>query len=117
MGLVAPQDRTVEQELARIASSQHGVLTRGDALRVGITDDELQHRVRLGSLIRVYRGVFRVGHRAPSTEARYMAAVRACGDGAVLSGRAAAHLFGLLRGKPPRPEVTTATERRIEGIV
>jgi hypothetical protein len=29
----------------------------------------------------------RVGHRAPSLEARYMAVVRACGDGALLSGR------------------------------
>jgi very-short-patch-repair endonuclease len=45
-----------------------------------------------------------------------MAAVLACGDGAVLSGRAAAHLFGLLKGRPPRPEVTTATERRVSGI-
>jgi very-short-patch-repair endonuclease len=43
--------------------------------------------------------------------------VWACGEGALLSGRAAAHLLGLLTGRPqPRPEVTTPTERRIEGI-
>jgi len=33
-----------------------------------------------------------------------------------LSGRAAAHLLGLLKGAPPAPEVTAPTERRIEGI-
>ena len=73
--------------------------------------------MRTGAFLREHRGVYRVGHRAPSVEARYLAAVLACGDGAVLSGRAAAHLFGILKGRPPRPEVTTRTERRIPGIV
>jgi hypothetical protein len=61
--------------------------------------------------------VYRVGHRAPSVEARYLAAVLACGDGAVLSGRAAGHLLGLLGGPAPWPEVTTPTERRVEGVI
>ena len=70
-----------------------------------------------GSLLFEYRGVYRVGHRAPSREARYLAAVKACGPGAVLSGRAAAHLHRLIKGRPPPPEVITRTERRIEGIL
>jgi very-short-patch-repair endonuclease len=60
--------------------------------------------------------VYRVGHQAPSTEATYLAAVLAAGDGAVLSGLAAAHLLGLVKGTPPMPEVTARTERRIEGV-
>jgi very-short-patch-repair endonuclease len=72
--------------------------------------------VRRGLLLPVYPGVYRVGHRAPSIQASYLAAVRACGEGALLSGRAAGHLLGLLKGRPPPPEVTTPTERRIEGI-
>src|SRR5829696_10371556 len=63
-----------------------------------------------------YPGVYRVGHRAPSTEARYLAAVLAAGQGAVLSGRAAAHLLGLVKGTPPPPELIARTERRIAGI-
>ena len=55
-----------------------------------------------GALLPVHRGVYRVGHRAPSVEARYLAAVLACGEGALLSGRAAAHLYGLLKGPAPR---------------
>ena len=58
----------------------------------------IERRVEKGALIPEYRGVYRVGHRAPSREARYMAAVKACGAGALLCGRAAAHLWGLVKG-------------------
>ena len=69
-----------------------------------------------GYLLREHRGVYRVGHRAPTTEATYLAAVFAAGDGAVLSGLAAAHLHGLLKGMPPMAEVAAPTQRRIEGV-
>ncbi len=48
-----------------------------------------------------------------------MAAVLACGDGAVLSHHAAAHLLRLMRRGPPPPEVTVPTlaGRRRPGIV
>jgi hypothetical protein len=107
---------TVEQKLARIASSEWGVVTTRELLLAGVSERQIAGRVEKGLLIREYRGVYRVGHRAPSTEARYLAAVKACGEGAVLAGLAAAHLYGLLRGSPPQPEVVARIERRIEGI-
>jgi len=106
----------VEEKVARIATRAHGVATRPELLRAGVTLTEIRQRLRNGALIQEHPGVYRVGHRAPSLEARYLAAVKACGDGALLSGRAAGHLYGLLRGPAPPPEVTTRTERRIEGI-
>lgn len=108
---------TVEQVLARLASGSHGVVTRSESLRAGLTSDEIAARLRNGSLIAVHRGVYRVGHRAPSLEARYLAAVRACGKRAVLSGPAAGHLWGLLKGRPPAPQVTAPTERRAMGVL
>lgn len=42
---------------------------------------------RLGSRIRAFPGVYRVGHAAPSVEANYTAAVLACGDGSVARKR------------------------------
>jgi hypothetical protein len=45
-----------------------------------------------------------------------MAAVKACGEGALLSGMAAAHLVRLVKGPAPPPEVTARTERDIKGI-
>jgi hypothetical protein len=106
----------VERELGRIAAASYGVVTRSQLVRAGLTAEEIKQRVRRGTLLREHRGVYRVGHRAPSVEARYLAAVRACGEGALLSGRAAGHLLGLLKGPAPGPEVTTPTERRIEDI-
>lgn len=106
------QDRT----LARLAGSSHGVVTRAQLLVAGLTLDEIRHRLQTGALLREYRGVYRVGHRAPSIEASYLAAVWACGRDAVLSGRAAGHLLGIIATPPSMPEVTAPTERRVPGI-
>jgi very-short-patch-repair endonuclease len=110
-----PQDRT-DVKIAWLAGRAHGVVTRKRLLRAGVTSEEIKQRLKKGSLIPVYPGVYRVGHRAPSVEATYMAAVLACGDGALLMGAAAAHLYVLIKGGPPTPAVWTRTERRIEGI-
>jgi hypothetical protein len=78
----------VERELARMAARAHGVVARAQLLEAGITSKQIEHRLRSGLLHKQHRGVYRVGHCAPSIEARYMAAVLACGDGALLAGRA-----------------------------
>lgn len=110
------QNRIVDQELARIAQQQHGVVTRSQLLRAGVSTRQIETRIEAGSLLREHRGVYRVGHRAPSIEATYLAAVMAAGEGAVLSRLAAAHVHGLVKGPPPPPDVTAPTERRIEGV-
>jgi very-short-patch-repair endonuclease len=99
-----------------MARTQHGAVTRTQLLEAGLTSKEIASRARRGTLLRVHRGVYRVGHRAPSLEATYLAAVLAAGDGALLSGLAAAHLHGLVKGPPPPAEVTARTERRIERV-
>jgi very-short-patch-repair endonuclease len=113
---MSPQDVTVEEVLARIARRQHGVVARAQLLAAGVSSDEIKWRLRKGALIRVHPGVYRVGHCAPSREATYMAAVLACGEGAVLSGTAAGHVWGLLKGDAPPPEVTAPKQRSIKGV-
>ena len=103
--------------IGRLASRSHGVVTRRELLDAGVTIGEIKHRLGTGALLIQHPGVYRVGHEAPSTEARYMAAVKACGDGATLTDRAAAHLYSLTRGAPPPPEVTAPTYRRVKGVV
>src|SRR4051794_30740369 len=110
-------DRTVEQKLAAIAGRQHGVASRRQLILAGVSERQIDRRLASGGLIRTYRGVYRVGHGAPSVEADYIGAVLACGQGALLSGSAAAYLYSLIKGLPPVPEVTAATERRVAGIV
>jgi very-short-patch-repair endonuclease len=102
--------------VGQLARRSHGVVTRRQLLAAGVSRREIAHRLATGALLREHRGVYRVGHRAPSVEARYLAAVLACGDGALLSGRAAAHIWGLLKGAAPAPEVTAPTERRVPGV-
>jgi very-short-patch-repair endonuclease len=110
------QGRTLTEVIAETAGRQHGNVTRGQLLRAGVSARQIDRRLISGALIPIHRGVYRVGHRGPSAHATYMAAVLACGDGALLSGLAAAHLLGLTKRPPSMPEVTTKTERRIEGI-
>jgi putative AbiEi antitoxin of type IV toxin-antitoxin system len=102
--------------IARLASRSHGVVTRRQLIAAGVSRHEIAERLAIGALLREYRGVYRVGHRAPSVEAHYLAAVFACGPGALLSGAAAAHLWGLIKGAAPPPEVITRTEHRLKGV-
>src|SRR5215211_9385318 len=104
MRLMDAEDRTVERTLASLASAAYGLVTRAQLLQHGVSRTEIAHRLAKGQLLCVHRGVYRVGHEAPSVEARYLAAVLACGDGARLSGLAAGHLWGLLKGAAPPPE-------------
>lgn len=115
---MAHRDRTADRVIAGLAYDHNGVVTRRALVPAGVTVAEIRHRLRVGALWLEYPGVYRVGHRAPSVAARYSAAVLACGDRAFLTGRAGAHLLGLLRGVkvPPPAEVTAPTERRIPGL-
>jgi very-short-patch-repair endonuclease len=110
------QTGTVEETLGRIARRQHGVVTRKQLLAAGVSKEEIRRRIRKGALLGVHSGVYRVGHKAPSIEARYHAAVLACGEGAVLSGEAAGWLWGLVKGTAPPPEVTAPTRREVRGV-
>jgi very-short-patch-repair endonuclease len=70
---------------------------------------------RAGRLVRIHGGVYAVGYRRVEPVARAMAAVLACGPGAVLSHESAAALWGWRRW-PSVPEVSAAAQRRRPGI-
>jgi hypothetical protein len=114
---VRPQDRTVERIIGALATRHKGLVKRDLLLDAGVTVGEIKWRLRTGALLPEYPGVYRVGHQAPNLEARYLAAVWACGDDALLCAAAAAHLWRILNGRPPRPEVAAPTERRVDGIL
>jgi hypothetical protein len=68
------------------------VITRGQLIGLGFTPKAIEHRVQKGRLHPIVRGVYAVGRRHLIREGRWMAAVLACGPGAVLSHRSAAAL-------------------------
>ncbi|HEU4739269.1 MAG TPA: type IV toxin-antitoxin system AbiEi family antitoxin domain-containing protein [Solirubrobacterales bacterium] len=88
---------TADFHVARIAARQHGVVTRRQLERCGLGSKAITIRVRKGQLNRAHQGVYAVGHRGLSLHGRFMAAVLACGSGAVLSHTSAAVLWKLLR--------------------
>jgi very-short-patch-repair endonuclease len=92
-----------ERAAAELASRQHGVVTRQQLLLLGLTRDQIDNRLKSARIRALYRGVYLLGAVAP-THAREMAAVLACGVGAVLSHRSAAVLWRLLT--PGAAEVT-----------
>jgi REase_MTES_1575 len=98
--------------MGKLAEAQHGVVARAQLSELGLGAGAIEHRIRLGRLRPIHRGVYTIGHRLLSQEGRWMAAVLACGPGAVLSHRAAAALWGIRGGTPIEVIVPTAKHRR-----
>jgi very-short-patch-repair endonuclease len=85
--------QTVGPALADLARRQHGVVATKQLLGLGLSKDSIAGREVRGTLHRLHRGVYAVGHTAITRQGRWMAAVLASGDGAVLSHRSATALF------------------------
>jgi hypothetical protein len=95
-----------EHGLADLAAQQFGVVSRGQLHALGFTNGAIQRNVAAGRLHRRHRGVYSVGHTLISRHGAYLAAVLACGPGAVLSYRSAAALWGLRPSDASRIDVT-----------
>jgi hypothetical protein len=102
--------------IAEIADVQHGQISLTQLQLIGLSASAVRSRVAAGKLHRVYRGAYSVGHSRVSWQGRYMAAVLACGEGALLSHHPSARLLGL-RGPAGRMDVTIPGRLvRIPGI-
>lgn len=93
--------------LAELAEAQHGVVTFRQLRALGFSKGHISRAFEAGRLRRVHRGVYAVGHGRLSEHGRCLAAVLACGDGAILSHHSAAWLWGLLPRCPHEASVTT----------
>ncbi len=75
---------------------QHGVVSRAQLLGLGFTVEAIKWRVATGPTAPVRRGVYAVGRPELTRKGEFMAAVLACGPGAVLSHFSAAELWRLI---------------------
>src|SRR3954452_2865637 len=101
----------VDHAIAMLAWRQWGVVTRPQLRALGLSDDEIDYRIAVGRLRLIHRGMYAVGHHRIQPEGVWLAAVYAGGDGAVLSHRSAARLWGLLPWDG-KIEVTSPMNRR-----
>ena len=98
--------KNAQPPLVELARRQWGVVTRAQLGGAGLSDKGVTEWVRSGRLLRVYRGVYAVGHDRLRVEGRWLAAVMACGPGAVLSHRDAAQLWELRQSNSGLIDVT-----------
>src|SRR5882724_5860971 len=96
----------IDRTIGEIAQRQHGLVARWQLSLAGIGVDAVEGRIRRGVLLRVHQGVYALGYRAVTVEARWMAAVLSCGPGAVLSHRTAGQLWQIVPRAATVPEVT-----------
>jgi len=96
--------------IAALAARQEGVVTRAQLLGLGFSDDRIESWVRIGRLHRRHHNVYAVGHTALSRRGEWLAAVWACGEGAVLSHWSAAALHGMARELGSEVHVSTGRD-------
>lgn len=95
-------DNRPDVRVAQLAATQWSVLSLAELRECGLSPTAVRHRVWRGWLHPVHRGVCGVGHPPLTLEARFLAAVKACGPRAVLSHYAGGCALGLRPlGRPP----------------
>jgi very-short-patch-repair endonuclease len=92
--------------LQRVARRQWGVVSRRQLTVLGFGAHGIAEWVRTGRLVRLHQGVYAFGHDRLRIEGRWLAAVMACGQGAVLSHRDAAQLWELRQSNSALIDVT-----------
>jgi very-short-patch-repair endonuclease len=107
------RDRLLQRErrLAALAERQFGIVAKRQLHSLGIGDEAIKSRRRSGRLRSIHRGVYAVGHGPIAMRGRWLAAVLAYGDGALLSHRSAAALWGLAGPHRGPADVTSPTGR------
>jgi len=102
-----------------LVEKQHGVISRRQLLGLGYSPAAIEHRIAIGRLFPVHRGIYAVGRRELSELGKWMAAALACGDEAALTDQSAAELWGI---RPPLGQAIEVSvpyrcNRRPSGLV
>jgi hypothetical protein len=95
----------VDRALATVLRRQHGVVSRRQALAAGLTDQGLIAARRTGRFVRLAAGVYADAGHPATWQRQLMAAVLAHRGQAVVTGRAAAALWGFDGFRPVRPQL------------
>jgi very-short-patch-repair endonuclease len=82
------------------------VISRAQLVDLGFTRHAIDHRIAIGRLHPVARGVYAIGRPSLTRHGRWMVAILSCGEGAVLSHTSAAELWRIGRQRGPRIEVS-----------
>jgi hypothetical protein len=84
-----------DKVLAAVAVKQHSVITLQDVRDAGGNKHHASARVAAGRWIKVHNGVYRLAGAPWTWHGKVLAAVKACGEGAIASHQCAARLHGM----------------------
>jgi hypothetical protein len=83
--------------LAKLLERQHGVLSRAQAIELGVAIGTIQDRIRpSGPWQRLFPGVYQTERGTPTVDQLDMAALLYAGSKSLLTGRAALRRYGIL---------------------
>jgi very-short-patch-repair endonuclease len=116
-GSDARYDSNLSYNAHRYAELQGGHVTRRQLYDAGLSKATVTRWIARGQLVRVYQGVFAVGHRPRNPAERAYAALLAGGPQCALTGAIALVLWGLWRRWPEQPEIVIPGNRRPRGLV
>lgn len=103
---------SADATLARVASRQHGLLTRAQLTEVGFDHRVVARRVARGQWVKLHGNVLRIAGTPVTWESQVLAQVLAAGPDAIASHRSAAVLWGLEGIGRGAPELTVPFARR-----
>ncbi len=92
------------------------MVSRRQLLALGFSSQAIKTLVSRERIHRLHRGVYAVGHPRLRAQGRWMAAVLACGDSALLSHRDAAALHDLRRIGSGKTDVSAPSRHNLPGI-
>ncbi|MFN8036672.1 MAG: hypothetical protein U0V73_12130 [Acidimicrobiia bacterium] len=103
----------LERRIGEIAVRQHGLITRFDARRIGLSDRRIRLRCTRGLWVEVLPGVFRVAGAPATGRQAMLSATLWAGRQSLLSHRAGGVLWGFDGVRANGPEVLVESPRRL----
>lgn len=109
---------SVECRLDAAMARQHWVITRDQALRLGVTPTQIQHRLATGRWVLAHPGVYRMAAAPRDHRQRLLAACLAAGPLAAASHQSGAWLWGMIAKPPSVPVISVprALKPRLAGV-
>jgi very-short-patch-repair endonuclease len=109
--------------IGEVAGRHHGVVSLAHLRELGVPEHVVRARRKAERWYALHRGVYAIGHQALTARSHLIAAVYACGPGALASHRAAGQLHGFLswgaievtapRGRKPKPGIIVHRSRKL----
>jgi very-short-patch-repair endonuclease len=102
--------RLADALCATIAKRQFGLISRRQAIDVGMTPDMISRRIAARRWEELHPGAYRIAGAPPSQQQEAMAACLRAGPGTFVCGRTAAAAWGLEGGRWAPPEVVSSRQ-------